>query len=110
MFGLIVIAAASPAPQLFPSGFSPLLARYEPAPQAPASTVHADHVAAVNPVSYVATYPYVSNKLHARNAFHLFIECRKKKQKKNKLLNSKPFKFQVRFAIPEVYGYKYAYY
>lgn len=81
MFGLIVIAAASPAPQLFPSGFSPLLARYEPAPQAPASTVHADHVAAVNPVSYVATYPYVSTKLHARNAFHLFIECSEKKQK-----------------------------
>lgn len=32
------------------------------------------------------------------------------KAKKIKLLNLKPFKFQVRFAIPEVYGYKYAYY
>lgn len=103
-----MIAAASPSPQLFPSGFSPLLARSAPALQAPASTVHADHVAAVNPVSYVATYPYVSTNQLARNAFHLLIEYSKKSKKK--LLNSKPFKFQVRYAIPEVYGYRYAYY
>lgn len=76
-----MIAAASPSPQLFPSGFSPLLARSAPALQAPASTVHADHVAAVNPVSYVATYPYVSTNQLARNAFHLFIEYSKKSKK-----------------------------
>lgn len=61
MFAFILIAAASPSPQLIPSGFSPLLARYAPAPEAPANTVHASHVAAISPpitYSYAVPYPY----------------------------------------------------
>lgn len=59
LFAIILVAAASPSPQLFPNGYSPLLARYAPAPQAPASTVHADHVAAVSPaITYASVYPY----------------------------------------------------
>lgn len=56
---LILTVTASPAPQLFENGFSPLLARYANAPQSPASTVHASHVAALAPISYIAPYPYI---------------------------------------------------
>lgn len=62
LFAVIVMAAASPSPspQLFPNGYSPLLARYGAAPEAPANTVHASHVAALTPaVTYsYAPYPY----------------------------------------------------
>lgn len=53
-------ASPSPSPQLFPNGYSPLLARYAPAPEAPANTVHASHVAAISPaITYSYTpYPY----------------------------------------------------
>lgn len=57
---MIVIAAASPAP-LYENGFSPLLARYANAPEAPASTAHASHVAAFAPVSYIAPTPYIAS-------------------------------------------------
>lgn len=69
LFALIVIAAASPSPQLFPSGLSPLLAQYSPAPEAPANTVHASHVAALSPaITYSYTpypYSYVSLNHHS---------------------------------------------
>lgn len=58
-FAIICAAAASPSPQLFPNAFSPLLARDIPAPEAPANTVHASHVAALTPAYYYAApYPY----------------------------------------------------
>lgn len=57
---MIVMAAASPAPQLYENGFSPLLARYANAPEAPASTAHAAHVAAYTPLTYIAPTPYVA--------------------------------------------------
>lgn len=57
---MIVIAAASPAP-LYENGFSPLLARYANAPEAPASTAHASHVAAISPVAYIAPTPYIAS-------------------------------------------------
>lgn len=54
-------AVASPAPQLYENGFSPLLARYANAPEAPASTAHAAHVAAIAPITtYIAQAPYVA--------------------------------------------------
>lgn len=58
---LIAVAVASPAPQLYENGFSPLLARYANAPEAPASTAHAAHVAAYTPpLTYIAPTPYVA--------------------------------------------------
>lgn len=53
--------AASPAPQLYENGFSPLLARYANGPEAPASTAHASHVAAYTPITtYIAPTPYIA--------------------------------------------------
>lgn len=57
LFAIMCAVAASP--QLFPTGLSPLLARDIPASEAPASTVHASHVAALTPaLYYAAPYPY----------------------------------------------------
>lgn len=69
---LALIAVATAAPQIYsyaaaplyqPSYYGspyaqPLLAKYAPAPQAPASTEHATHVAAATPFVYSA-YNYV---------------------------------------------------
>lgn len=65
---LAVIAAAMADPQLLLQSSpllpaSPLLARYIPAPEAPASTAHAAHVAAFAPLpvtrfAYAAPYDY----------------------------------------------------
>lgn len=83
LFALIAVSAAAPqfyaAPLYQPSYYGspyaqPLLARYAPAPQAPASTEHAAHVAAA-PLAYAA-YNYVPAYAYASPAVSkLFIIC-----------------------------------
>lgn len=76
MFALLAVAAASPAPQYFAAPLyqtynsapysQPLLAKYAPAPLAPASTEHATHVAAASaPLVYSYNYNYVPTYAYA---------------------------------------------
>lgn len=59
----MAIASAAPAP-----GFigQPILARYAPAPEAPASTAHATHLAGLAPIAYAAAPAYYAS--HAYGA------------------------------------------
>lgn len=65
LLALIAISTATPSPQTLLAGLAaqPLLARYAPAPEAPASTEHATHFAAVAPVwpdTYPSAYHYAT--------------------------------------------------
>lgn len=63
----MAIAAAAPAP-----GFigQPILARYAPAPEAPANTAHATHLARLAPVAYAAGPAYYAPQAYAAPAYY----------------------------------------
>lgn len=61
------MAIASAAP-----GFigQPILARYAPAPEAPANTAHATHLAGIAPIAYAAAPAYFAPHAYAAPAFY----------------------------------------
>lgn len=63
----MAIALAAPAP-----GFigQPILARYAPAPEAPANTAHATHLAGYAPIAYAAAPTYYAPQAYAAPAFY----------------------------------------